>query len=127
MYIRDQMAQRERDEVMSLILQSATEGATRTKLMHDNYLSFEALQEYLISLQKMELLEYHEGEMTFKTTEKGSRFLSANQKVRSEACCHQCKKCGCLYCCNEHARCGFPFLNGTCQGCSMYMTTKISI
>jgi len=110
---------------MSLILQSAAEGATRTKLMFDNYLSFEALSEYLIALQRMGLLEYHEGEMTLTTTEKGLRFLSANLQVPSEGCYHQCKKCGCLYCCDERSRCGFPFLNGNCRRCSMFMAARI--
>jgi len=119
------MTHRERAEIMSLILQSAAEGATRTKLMYDSYLSFEALSEYLIALRRMELLEYHEGEMTFKATEKALQFLSANLQVPSEGCCHQCKKCGCLYCCNEHSGCGFPFLNGNCRQCSMFLTAGI--
>jgi predicted transcriptional regulator len=41
------MTQRSREEITSLILQSADNGATQTTLMYETYLSHDALRGYL--------------------------------------------------------------------------------
>jgi predicted transcriptional regulator len=109
-------------EAITLILQSASNGATKTSLMYECYLSFEALQEYITSLLDTKLLEYHPGEMTFNTTAAGREFLSANLEANSlNKCDHQCMKCGCLYYCDRAPKCDFPYLHGICKGCAHFL------
>lgn len=109
-------------EVISLILQSASSGATKTTLMYECYLSFDAFQEYLTALLNMKLLEYNPGEMTFNTTEAGKSFLSDNLETDTHnKCDHQCVKCGCLYYCDRAMKCGFPYLHGSCKGCLQFL------
>ena len=109
-------------EVITLILQSASNGATRNTLMYECYLSFDALHEYLTSLLSRNLLEYHLGEMKFKTTAAGRGFLSANLETSIDnKCSHQCMKCGCLYYCDRVMKCNFPYLHGNCPGCSQFL------
>jgi predicted transcriptional regulator len=44
--------------------------------MYDVYLSHAATRDYLVLVIKKGLIEYLDGERTFKTTEKGMNFLS---------------------------------------------------
>lgn len=112
---------RSRDETISLILQSAEKGATRTTLMYETYLSHSALKEYLILLLKKDLLQYLAGEKKFKTTSEGLKLLS-EFGVGDDSCSHQCKKCGVLYCC-EQMNCQNPFQHANCQRCLQFFNT----
>lgn len=47
----------------------------RTEIQYKTYLSYKLLKEYLIQLLQCELIEYIEGEKTFKTTPKGMQVL----------------------------------------------------
>jgi predicted transcriptional regulator len=62
---------------MSLILQSANKGATKTRIMYASYLSYAQVKEYLSFLQTKGLLMYEEGSALYRLTEKGLQFLSA--------------------------------------------------
>jgi predicted transcriptional regulator len=67
---------RSKIEIIVLILQTAINGATRTKLLCKVCLSYKQLKEYLIILNENDmLLEYHDKEQTFITTGKGQYFL----------------------------------------------------
>jgi predicted transcriptional regulator len=76
------MKYRSRSEIVGLILDAANGGrATKTKLMYKAYLSFNQLREYLALLVKNGLLEYEEGNHTYRTTEKGMRVLQLQNKM----------------------------------------------
>ena len=50
--------------------------------MFNTYLSFYVAKEYLSLLLENGLVDYQKGERTFKTTEKGIRFLSIHNNFR---------------------------------------------
>jgi predicted transcriptional regulator len=76
------MKYRSRSEIVGLILDAANGGrATKTKLMYKAYLSFNQLREYLALLVENGLLEYEEGNHTYRTTEKGMRVLQLQNKM----------------------------------------------
>ena len=62
-------------EIISMILDAAKGGATKTKIMYKAMLSYNQLKEYLSVLIKNNLMEYRDGNKTFKTTEKGLNLL----------------------------------------------------
>ena len=107
---------RNREEVVSLILQSAMNGATQTTLMYDTYLSHGAIEEHLSILVREGFLEYRMGEMKYRTTQIGLQKLAQGQHIGNRSCNHQCKKCGVLYLCDDTG-CTNPFYHGMCKGC----------
>ena len=56
-------------------------GATKTKLMYSAFISFNQLREYLLLLVENGLIQYEEGKHTYRTTEKGIRFLNLQNKI----------------------------------------------
>jgi predicted transcriptional regulator len=66
---------------VSNILNVANRGGTRTKIMYRAFISYNQLKEYLPVLIENNLLEYHDGTQTFRTTEKGLNFLKTYKKV----------------------------------------------
>ena len=70
------MKYRSRTDIVGSILKAANGGrANKTKIMYKAFLSFEQLKEYLIVLQEKGLIEYEEGQKTYRTTTKGMRLL----------------------------------------------------
>jgi predicted transcriptional regulator len=71
------MKYRDRIDIISQILEVANRGdnATRSKIMYKALLSYAQMKEYLMLLTEKNLLRYDEDTQTFKTTEKGFRFL----------------------------------------------------
>jgi predicted transcriptional regulator len=69
---------RSRTEIISQILQAAGdhEGIGKTKLMYKAFLSHDPLEEYVKILVESGLLCYDSVTGTFKTTEKGLKFLN---------------------------------------------------
>ena len=67
-----QLKHRSRSEIISSIL-VVTNGnkVRRTEIQYKTYLSYELPKEYLAQLLQCDLIEYIEGERTFKTTPKG--------------------------------------------------------
>lgn len=66
---------------MAMILQAATHGATKTRLMYSAYLSYAQLQEYLAFLIERRLLALEEGASTYKLTEQGLKFLRVYEEI----------------------------------------------
>lgn len=67
---------------MSQILEIANGGnATKTKIMYKALVSYNQLNEYLMHLTEKDLLRYEEDSRTFKTTEKGLRFLDKYNQI----------------------------------------------
>ena len=77
------MKYRDRNEIIAQILESANGNRVRlTKIMYDGYLSHTLTKEYVALLIEKGLIEYQDGERTFKTTEKGLNFLRIYNTVQ---------------------------------------------
>jgi predicted transcriptional regulator len=67
---------------MSQILEIANGGgATKAKIMYKAFLNYVQLRESLTVLTEINLLSYDEEMHTFKTTEKGLRFLEIYNQI----------------------------------------------
>ena len=75
------MKYRSRTEIVSMILEAANGGATKTKIMYKAFLSYAQLREYLSVLIENKLLEYLEGSQDYKTTEKGLNLLRMHNEM----------------------------------------------
>ena len=64
------MGNRSRTEIVSIILDAANGGTTKTKIMYFAFLSYNQLNEYLSILIENNLIEDLEGNNIFKTTKK---------------------------------------------------------
>lgn len=77
-----QLRHRSRSEVISSILESTNGNKLRvTEIQFKAYLSYYILKEYLVDLLRCDLIEYIEGERTFKTTPKGIQALQTYNKM----------------------------------------------
>jgi predicted transcriptional regulator len=88
------MKTRTRIDIISQILETANGGVTtKIKIMYRTNLSYAQLKGYLMTLSDKDLLRYDLDTNTFKTTEKGLRFLETYNKlyniVREEEGLHQ--------------------------------------
>ena len=69
-------------DIISEILDAANGGgATKTKMMYKAYLSFAQMKEYARVLTENNLLNYDTYTQTFKTTEKGLKFLDTYNQM----------------------------------------------
>jgi predicted transcriptional regulator len=77
------MRQRSDIDIMGEILDAANErsGAGRTKIMYKAFLSHAQMKQHLPTLTERGLLRYDVDTQTFKTTEKGLRFLETCNKM----------------------------------------------
>lgn len=77
-----QIKYRSLSEIIASILE-VTNGnkARRTEIQYKTYLSYKLLTEYLVQLIQCDLIEYTEGERTFKTTPKGIQVLQTYTKM----------------------------------------------
>ena len=75
------MKYRSRTEIVSMILEAANGGATKTRIMYKAFLSYAQLKEYLSVLIENNLLEYLEGVQTYKTSEKGFNLLKMHSEI----------------------------------------------
>ena len=75
------MKYRSRTEIVSMMLEAANGGATKTRIMYKAFLSYGQLKEYLSVLIENNLLEYLEGSQNYKTTEKGLNFLKMHNEI----------------------------------------------
>ena len=75
------MNYRSSTEIISMILDAANGGVTKTKIMYKAMLSYNQLKEYLSVLIKNNLIEYRDANKTFKTTEKGLNLLNIHNEM----------------------------------------------
>jgi predicted transcriptional regulator len=75
------MKYRSRTEIVSMILEAANGGATKTRIMYKAFLSYAQLKEYLSVLIENNLIEYLEGSQTYKTNEKGLNLLKMHNEI----------------------------------------------
>jgi predicted transcriptional regulator len=75
------MKYRSRTEIVSMILDSASAGATKTKIMYKAYLSYTQLKEYLSYMESNELIKYEEGSQLYRITEKGRKVMHLYDEI----------------------------------------------
>jgi predicted transcriptional regulator len=82
------MRRRTKTEIVTHILEIVNDGSSfgdggvsKTKIMYKASLSHPQLEEYLVILTESELLSYDGQTRTFKTTEKGLRYLKAYDQI----------------------------------------------
>jgi predicted transcriptional regulator len=67
---------RTKDEIDALILEVANKRQMRIiRIMYETFLSHDQIKTILELLIEKEFIEYHKGDMTYKTTENGLEFL----------------------------------------------------
>jgi predicted transcriptional regulator len=77
-----QLKHRSRSEIISSILEVTNGNRARvTEIQFKTYLSYNLLKEYLVHLLQCDLIEYMEGERTFKTTPKGMQAMQTYNKM----------------------------------------------
>jgi predicted transcriptional regulator len=75
---------RSRTDITSEILKSATgRQASKTRILHSAFLSHAQLKDYLPILTENGLLEYQTESNTYKTAEKGIKFLEMYEKMNA--------------------------------------------
>jgi predicted transcriptional regulator len=80
--VTKQLKHRSRSEIISSILEVTNGNKARiTEIQFKTYLSYNILKEYLVNLLESDLIEYIEGERTFKTTPKGMQALQVYNKM----------------------------------------------
>ena len=75
------MKNRSRLDIIVAILDTAMNGASRTKIVYSAYLSNAQLKEYLSILIANGLLEENVAEKLYKLTEKGTKFMTIYQHM----------------------------------------------
>ena len=76
------MGNRSRTEIVAMILNAANGGgANKTKIMYAAFLDYVQLKEYLSVLIENNLIEYSDGNQTYKTTEKGLNYLKKYREI----------------------------------------------
>ena len=79
------MKYRSRIDIISQILEVANGGGvTKTNIMYKAFLSYAQMKEYLTIVTESDLLRYDIDTQTFKTTEKGLRFLKTYNQMGDE-------------------------------------------
>jgi predicted transcriptional regulator len=80
------MKHRSRSEIIEAILEAANGGgATKTTIMYKAVLSYDLMKQHLIFLAENNLIEYEQGMMTYRTTEKGMRLLQLYNNINEMA------------------------------------------
>ena len=80
--ITKQLKHRSRSEIISAILEVTNGNRARiTEIQFKTYLSYNILKQYLVHLLQNNLIEYLEGERSFKTTPKGMQALQMYNKM----------------------------------------------
>ncbi len=76
------MVNRDRAEIMAQILEAANGGSTKTKIMCSAFINDDQLMNYLGFLTDNGLIDKDSQTNTYKTTEKGLRFIAAYDQAR---------------------------------------------
>jgi predicted transcriptional regulator len=80
------MKHRSRSEIIGAILEAANGGgATKTTIMYKAVLSYDLMKQHLVFLAENDMIEYEQGMMTYRTTEKGMRLLQLYNNMNEMA------------------------------------------
>ena len=74
---------RKTEEIIASILETARNGATKTRIMYVAYLSFSQLQKYMKYTLENKLIALNPNEKKYLTTERGFEFLRRFEEVNS--------------------------------------------
>ena len=72
---------RSRTEIISMILEIARQGSTKTKIMYKAYLSYTQLNQYISFLIENKLIEHKSGTELYTLTKNGLRVLSLYKEI----------------------------------------------
>ena len=86
------MRYRSRQDIITMIINSARAGATRSKILYTAYLSYAQLVEYLQFLQENDLLVLEEETQLYRPTERGLKFLNISNELNEMALVPSTKK-----------------------------------
>ena len=75
------MKYRSRTDIVSTILQAAMNGATKTRLMYNAFLSYAQIQEYLRFLTERRLISFEATTAKYTLTEQGLRVLTVYDEI----------------------------------------------
>ena len=75
---------RSRTDTIAQILHTTNHGVPKTKIMYKVFLPYKQVQEYVDILIQNRLLEYLQVTQTYKTTEKGLKFLKVYDQMQGE-------------------------------------------
>jgi len=75
------MKYRSRTEIVVAILEIASQGTTKTRIMYKAYLSYSQLNQYMSFLIENKLIERKLGSELYTLTEKGKRLLHVYQEL----------------------------------------------
>lgn len=75
------MKYRSRTDIIVSLLEAATNGATKTKIMYSSYLSSHPLRAYLELVIRNGLLAYDSTKQRYSTTERGLRLLELYNSI----------------------------------------------
>jgi predicted transcriptional regulator len=75
------MKYRSRTDIISMILQAAMNGATKTRLMYSAFLSYAQVQEYLHFLMERKMVSFEQVSGEYKLTAEGLRFLRVYDEI----------------------------------------------
>jgi len=75
------MKYRSRTDIIAMILQAATQGATKTRIMYSAYLSYAQVKEYMSFLLQRDLIRREEGSGLYKLSERGMKVLEAYEGI----------------------------------------------
>jgi predicted transcriptional regulator len=75
------MKYRSRTDIIAMILQAVTSGATKTRIMYSAYLSYAQVKEYLSFLIERNLIVYEEGTQLYKLSDRGLQLLRAYEGI----------------------------------------------
>jgi predicted transcriptional regulator len=72
---------RSRTDIIAMILRTAVNGATKTRIMYGAYLSYAQVKEYLSFLIEKNLITYEEGAGLYRLTENGMKLLRVYEGI----------------------------------------------
>lgn len=75
------MKYRSRTEIITMILEVASQGVTKTKIMYKAYLSYSQLNQYMLFLIENKLIECKPGSELYTLTEKGRRLVHVYKEL----------------------------------------------
>lgn len=75
------MKYRSRSEIMAMILDVVSSGATKSKILYRAYISYGQMKEYVSLMEGSGLITYEEGAQIYRITEKGLKLKQLFEDV----------------------------------------------